>query len=452
MSSGALLYPTHCTNVLLDQGQCGESLLTSDQKPIRPFMYHHLNDFIGNLLSRPDLEQYIDTACDDIKGSEGPLDFVNDVLDAPFLQTFKGPDRKLFIDRGDEGRLVFTLCVDFFVVEGMRIRGASVSCGIIALICLNLPWSIRYRFDNMYLAGLVPTPQEPPDVLLNHYASPLVQDLRLSWERGVRYSKTALHPGGRVIRAAIAMGICDSKGARKLGGFTSISSDNFCYICPCHKQADWGHTDYQSWGQRDTEHMKKIAEEWRDAASVKARERIAAEHGLRHSILWDLPYWDPPSQLPVDPMHCILEGLIPHQFRTVLQLTDSAAQGKAAAIPAYDWEFAEPIRSSHPDYPNLPSDRRLDKNQITDVRRINAALVSPLEYDGQEIQLSEAKGYLVARLQRKLKPALAFVYNSLDLPPLERTTKQIYAEQLVEWVSHSNSCSGISLHYIFSVF
>ena len=79
------------------------------------------------------------------------------------------------MDHGDEGCLVFALCVDFFNVKGMLIWGASVSCGIIALICLNLPYSIHYKFENMYIAGLIP--EEPPDIMINHYVQPLLEDL-----------------------------------------------------------------------------------------------------------------------------------------------------------------------------------------------------------------------------------------------------------------------------------
>jgi len=40
---------------------------TGSPKPIKPFVYHHFHDFVGNLLSRPDLEEAMDKACDDLK-------------------------------------------------------------------------------------------------------------------------------------------------------------------------------------------------------------------------------------------------------------------------------------------------------------------------------------------------------------------------------------------------
>ena len=101
------IYPKHCTNVLLEQGVCGEPLLDGETNlPLKPFVYHHLDDFIGSLLAREDLERYIDAACDDLKDSIDKAEephFVNDIFQGSFLRTFKGPDEKLFIDRGDEG-------------------------------------------------------------------------------------------------------------------------------------------------------------------------------------------------------------------------------------------------------------------------------------------------------------------------------------------------------------
>ena len=51
----------------------------------------------------------------------------------------------------------------------MTICGASTSSGIIAAACLNLPLEIRYKPENMYLAGVITGPKEPRLTELNHY-------------------------------------------------------------------------------------------------------------------------------------------------------------------------------------------------------------------------------------------------------------------------------------------
>ncbi|KAG2746128.1 hypothetical protein P692DRAFT_20739319 [Suillus brevipes Sb2] len=89
---------------------------------------------------------------------------------AQFLHQFRGPEPGLlFIDRGEEGHYAFALHVDFFNPEGMNLHGASTSSGIISMACLNLPSDIRYKPENMYLAGIIPGPKQPSLEHLNHY-------------------------------------------------------------------------------------------------------------------------------------------------------------------------------------------------------------------------------------------------------------------------------------------
>ena len=45
---------------------------------------------------------------------------------------------------------------------------------------------MRYKPENMFLAGVIPGPKEPPLTALNHYLKPLVDDLIDFWETGVR--------------------------------------------------------------------------------------------------------------------------------------------------------------------------------------------------------------------------------------------------------------------------
>ncbi|KIJ68873.1 hypothetical protein HYDPIDRAFT_82735 [Hydnomerulius pinastri MD-312] len=127
----------------------------------------------------------MDQACDDLAASiSSPKPrFIKNIFDAQFLCEFGGPvPEKLFVNRGDEGRYAFTLHVDFFNPEGMNLRGASTSSGIISMACLNLPLNIRYKPENMYLAGIVPGPKQPLLENLNHYIQPLMNDLAASWE------------------------------------------------------------------------------------------------------------------------------------------------------------------------------------------------------------------------------------------------------------------------------
>lgn len=173
--------------------------LSSEHCPKKTFLYYDFNDYLANLLSWHDIESTMDQAYDDLfhSISSPPPHVVQNPFDTCFLHEFRGLDpSKLFVDRGEEGRYLFALHVDFFNPEGMCIHGASTSSGIISMACLNLPLNIQYKPENLYLAGIIPGPKQPSLENLNHYIRLLVQDLVVSWERGVWYSKTAKFPDG----------------------------------------------------------------------------------------------------------------------------------------------------------------------------------------------------------------------------------------------------------------
>ncbi|KIO09267.1 hypothetical protein M404DRAFT_132764 [Pisolithus tinctorius Marx 270] len=104
----------------------------------------------------------MDEACDTLPTSlSSPQPhFIKNPFEAKFLCEFSSPKSgKLFIDRGKEGWYAFALHVDFFNPEGMNLWGTSMSSGIISMACLNLLLNIRYKPENMYLAGIIPSPQ-----------------------------------------------------------------------------------------------------------------------------------------------------------------------------------------------------------------------------------------------------------------------------------------------------
>jgi hypothetical protein len=86
-------------------------------KPIKPFVYRDFHDYLASLLSRTDLEEAMDKSCDELMRTRNdPIpEYVEDVWEAEFLQTFEGPSLgMIFIDRQGEGRYGFTLNINFF--------------------------------------------------------------------------------------------------------------------------------------------------------------------------------------------------------------------------------------------------------------------------------------------------------------------------------------------------
>jgi hypothetical protein len=387
-------------------------------------VYHDFKDYLAGLLSRADIEAAMDQACDDLQDSisspHPPL--MKHAFEAQFLRQFGGPEPgSLFIDKGDEGRYAFALHVDFFNPEGMNLRGASKSSGIISMACLNLPLDIRYKPENMYLAGIIPGPKQPSLEHLNHYIRPLINDMVDSWERGIKFSKTACFPTGRLARSAIALAVCDLPAARHLASLAGTGSHFYCSACNCYHKTTYGRVDFDSWKPRDKDELRKFAEQWRDAATTSEREKLFKAHGVRYSELWRLPYWDPSRQLVIDPMHCILEGLVQHHSRSLLGLTTtttSSSSASSSSPPAFSCDLGE-----------MPPG--MTSKELTQVAAIHTFLVTQVPSDDEDLEK------LKKNLSHKNTGPLKFVCEALRCIPQKssRVFKIDYVKALVEWVS-----------------
>ncbi|KAL5537307.1 hypothetical protein ACEPAF_1130 [Sanghuangporus sanghuang] len=294
----------------------------------------------------------------------------------------------------------------------------------------------RYKHENMFLAGVIPGPDEPSLSEINHYLLPLIEEFLELWDPGVRFARTASAPRGRLVRAAIAVVICDLPAARKVAGLLShASTDFFCSLCKCPK---WMiHRIDRDFERRDPSVLRRQALAWREATSRERQDTITDNYGVRWSELWRLPYWDPSKQLVVDPMHCLLLGLVHTHFATIFPLTSKATKEPAPVPPPFVFNFEipfeedEPIEDSH-DEPddglssepgNEPIDETRDiprndgdgitltRTNVRDALQLRKLLQRPVH--GQDLQ--EEMTYLANQLVKKRKPALLFVWKSLNL-------------------------------------
>lgn len=425
---------TRCTEALLGVGIDGK------YQPKKTFVYHDFKDYLANLLSRADIEAVMDSACDELCASlSTPPRIVKNAFEAQFLREFRGPDpKKLFVDRGDEGRYVFALHVDFFNPEGMTIRGPSMSSGIILMACLNLPLEYHYKPENMYLAGVIPGPKQPSLDNLNHYIRPLMDDMVAAWDQGIHFSQTANHPEGRLTRSAIALVICDLPAARHLSALAGVGSHFLCSACNCYHKTNYGRTDFYNWTLRDKNKTRQYAEQWRDASTSAKHDRVFKEHGVRYSELWRLPYWDPARQLVIDSMHCILEGLVQHHVCNLLGLTAERSNATHTPTPAFRVDF------------DLTTAEQLSmtRKEVTQVSAIHTLLIAQVPHhdDGAMVNayLEQLQGSILHKNTRSLK----FVCQSLGCMPSKkgRVFKVDYAKALVQWVSSmSRHCRSIFL-------
>lgn len=284
-------------------------------RPIRTYSHQTLESWMARMLSRPDIEDYVDRS--QSTANQG-TDDTEDIMESAEIHGFLDSSGQPFIRvEGTEGRLLFSLFVDWFSARGNRTGSASYSSGVIFMVCLNLPPTLRYRRENVYLAGVMPGPKAPSLEEINHLLDPLVEELVEMWVNGLYFSQTARHSNGRLVRCAIVPLVCDLGALRKTAGAASHSMKYFCSYCQLEK----GHINSlrrAEWPTRTCDEHRKLAEQWRDAATVKEREELFNATGIRYSVLLKLPYWRPTRFIVIEAMHNLFLGLFQRHCRNVL--------------------------------------------------------------------------------------------------------------------------------------
>ena len=181
---------------------------------------------------------------------------------------------------------------------------------------------------------------------------------------------------------------------------------------------------------RNTEALRAQAILWRDATSNSARKNITDTAGVRWSELWRLPYWDPLQQLVVDPMHCLLLGLVHHHFANIFPLLLKAAEVSAKNV-AFEYEFKQ--LPSPADYVPIAGQAYFmtdaEAQQISEIHKMLRQPINTTDTEAEKAKLSQ-------RLGTKLKICLMFVTDSLALDTATAITKQDYARALVTWVRY----------------
>lgn len=424
--------------------------------PIKHYVAFDFKDWMGGMLSRPKYEEMMD---DSWKRMTLPSDgTITDIFQGSILRNFKGPDKKThFSVGGDEGRYVFSLSFDGFNPLGNKEAGKKISCGLISLVCLSLPAQLRYKPENMFVAGIVAGPKEPPLDRLNPYLSPLIDTFLDFWNFGVNYTRTCRFKTGRCVRCAIVAVVCDLLAARKIGGFSPHSHNFFCAICTCvrrqpkytAKAAEEGMSEfehdklrqrrrdnrvtrcagyeglndceYQTWERRTNESCREHAEKWKNAPSAAKAQSYFDQSGLRWSELLRLPYFDPSRFIVVDSMHNLFLGLIMEHFRGIFGYE---LHKRAEEV----WRVFE-VNIDANAHPFKGTDK-----QAKCVEKLIKTLESPLNLTDDDAYAEVHKAITVSSM---LLPALLYVAEalSIDLGEERKKTKAYIAGRILDWVS-----------------
>ncbi|KAJ3507192.1 hypothetical protein NLJ89_g6446 [Agrocybe chaxingu] len=301
--------------------------------PVKQYVHHELKSWLGRLLSRKGMEDLIDSQphCD----PAAALDILDDIWLSPVFLNLKGSNGERFYPGPhSEGRLIFSLSVDSFDPLGNKAASQSISSTGIWLVLLNLPWHLRHRPENMYLAGIIPGPKKPSTEEINSYVQLLVEELLLLWDPGVWFNRTYKFKLGRLIKAMLVPLICDMLALRQIIGYASSpNSHYFCTLCDLDIE-DINILDRAEWPSKHLPEIQRFARLWRDAQSPADRDAIFKAFGWRWTPLFELPYFDPITFSVVDSMHALHLGLIQHHCRSLFRIDLLHLGGDASHNPA----------------------------------------------------------------------------------------------------------------------
>lgn len=313
---------------------CGEPLwrkrILSGEKtisvPRRKYIHHDLKSWVGRLLSRNGIEELLDAPP---SGPPDDLDVpVHDIWSSKVFLALRDPSGRPFFPSPDGGgRLIFSLSVDSFNPFHMKVAKQSASSTGIWLVLLNLPPQLRYLPENMFLSGVIPGPSKPSVDQINHALGLTIKDLLQFWDQGVFFTRTRKHPHGRTFLAMLVPLIADMLAARQVVGLPGVSTAHyFCTFCNLDID-DIDVLDRKEWPAKDPEHIRRIADMWKAATSEGEQEDLFDTYGIRWSVLFDLPYWNPVLYTVIDSMHVLDLNLFQNHCRVFFKINLKAPGG-----------------------------------------------------------------------------------------------------------------------------
>ena len=159
--------------------------------------------------------------------------------------------------------------------------------------------------------GIIPGPNEPK-LHINSFLKPVVADLMKLWEGVVMQKDDSTSV---IVRAALLSVACDIPAARKVSGFVGPQATKGCSKCLLSfsvinfgDKPDYSNFDLSKWNPRDDSDHRRIAEEYLNCKTAQSRKDLERKHGIRYSILIELPYFSPSRMTIIDPMHNLLLG------------------------------------------------------------------------------------------------------------------------------------------------
>src|SRR5579859_6619441 len=142
-------------------------------------------------------------------------DIITDIYDGQIWKTFKetSDDNSLNFFRSEiaDSNIGLMLNVDWF----QSYEGMIHSTGVIYAAICNLPREICFKRENLLILGILPGPYEVSLHKINHYLSPIVDDLMSLWV-GITLNQIFEAQEGKKICATLILISCNVPTARKI--------------------------------------------------------------------------------------------------------------------------------------------------------------------------------------------------------------------------------------------
>ena len=162
--------------------------------------------------------------CESMRNTAQSRSQLRDVYDGNMWKDFLMVNGERFLSTACT--YAFILNIDWFQPYEL----SMYSVGVIYLVLLNLPRSVRYKRENVVLVGVIPGPTEP-SLLINTYLHPLVMDLLQLWDGLILQVRTSNSLDTMNVRAALVGVSCDIPAGRKVCGVLSHNARLGCTQC-----------------------------------------------------------------------------------------------------------------------------------------------------------------------------------------------------------------------------
>lgn len=121
------------------------------------------------------------------------------------------------------------------------------------------------------------------------------------------------------IQCALMCAACDLPAGRKVCGFLGHSAKLGCSRCLKHFSGSVGCMNYSGfdrseWTPRTKKNHVQAAMKLLPCKTKQERNELESSSGCWYSPLVELPYFDPPRMLAVDPMHSVFLGRGKHML------------------------------------------------------------------------------------------------------------------------------------------